>query len=53
MNVFQYFHLRFEMEQQNHQSEKKVFELSDVGKMSWNVLGNVGKWSWIISDLDI
>ena len=36
MNVFQYFHLRFEMEQQNHRSEVKVFKLSgcqqNVGK---------------------
>ena len=28
MNVFHYFHLRFEMEQQNYQSEVKVFKLS-------------------------
>ena len=36
MNVFQYFHLRFEMEQQNYQREVKVFKLSgcrqNVGK---------------------
>ena len=36
MNLFQYFHLRFEMEQQNHQSEVKVFKLSECPQ-------NVGK----------
>ena len=40
MNVFQYFHLRFEMEQQNHQSEVKVFKLSGCRQ---NVQKCVGK----------
>ena len=44
MNVFQYFHLRFETGQQNHQSEVKVFKLSGCRQ-------NVGK-CWKMSEND-
>ena len=40
MNVIQYFDLRFEMEQQSHQSEVKVFKLSGCRQ---NVEKCVGK----------
>ena len=41
MNVFQYFHLRFDMEQQNHQSKVKVFKFSEC----WQNVGKcVGKY---------
>ena len=47
MSVFQYFHLRFEMQQQNHQSEVKVFKLSgcreNVGKCIGNMSENLVK----------
>ena len=48
MNVFQYFHLRFEIEQQNHQSEVKVFKLSGCRQ---NVGECVGK-CWEMSEND-